>query len=551
MRLASRCAVLAALALLLAPAASAQSQSLTADQWRDDLRVLAAEIQARHRNAYHKISKEELEAAVKRLHDRIPSLSDREVKVELVRIVALVGDGHTGVHRYPFGPMFGFRFYPVALHHFADGVFVRAAAPAYAEVVGGRVVSIDGTPIDDAIRAVAPLVARDNDMSLRLYAPLLLSVPEIASAAGVVMNMEAARLEVEKDGARRTVTLAPTTDVTFVRPYSGFWKGPDWVDARDRATEPAPLWIKDVGNAHWFEYLPDSRTVYVQYNEVSNKPDETVAAFAARLFDFVAKTPADRIVFDLRWNGGGNNYLNRPLLLGLLKSKLDERGKVFVITGRHTFSAAQNFVNTFERFTNAIFVGEPTGASPNHFGDASAFTLPNSKIVVQASTLWWQDMDPRDARPWIGPHIAAELTFDEYRNNVDPAMRAILAYTPRKPLAEEVDAALAAGNTDLVRKLVREFVADPANKYQSIEVPLNRLGYQLLGAKRVEDAVAVFELNAEAYPESWNVWDSLAEGHMTAGRRDLAIKYYEKSVRLNPDNHGGREALERLRGEKK
>ena len=547
MRLAGRCAIIAALALCLAPLVSAQSRSLTAEQWREDLRVLAAGLQSRHRNPYHKTSREELEAAVKRLHDRIPSLSDREIKLELVRIVALVGDGHTGVRRYPFGPMFGFRFYPVALHHFADGIFVRAAAPAHAEAVGGRVVSIDGTPVEEAIRAVAPLVARDNDMSLRLYGPLLLSVPEIASAVGVVKNMEAARLEIEKDGKRQSITLAPTSDFKFVAPYSGFWKGPDWVDARDRATAPAPLWLRDVGNAHWFEYLPDSRTVYVQYNEVSNKPDETVAAFAERLFEFVAKTPADRIVFDLRWNGGGNNNLNRPLLLGLLKSKLDERGKVFVITGRHTFSAAQNFVNTFERFTNAIFVGEPTGASPNHYGDASAFTLPNSEIVVQASTLWWQDMDPRDTRPWIGPHIAAELTFDEYRDNVDPAMRAILAHTPRGPVVEEAEAALAAGNADLARRLVREFVASPANKYQSIEILMNRLGYRLLEAKQIESAVVVFELNAEAYPESWNAWDSLAEGHMLAGRRDLAIKYYERSLHLNPENHGGREALERLR----
>ena len=156
-------------------------------------------------------------------------------------------------------------------------------------------------------------------------------------------------------------------------------------------------------------------------------------------------------------------------------------------------------------------------------------------------------MDPRDTRPWIGPHIAAELTFDEYRDNVDPAMRAILAHTPRGPVVEEAEAALAAGNADLARRLVREFVASPANKYQSIEILMNRLGYRLLEAKQIESAVVVFELNAEAYPESWNAWDSLAEGHMLAGRRDLAIKYYERSLHLNPENHGGREALERLR----
>ena len=73
------------------------------------------------------------------------------------------------------------------------------------------------------------------------------------------------------------------------------------------------------------------------------------------------------------------------------------------------------------------------------------------------------------------------------------------------------------------------------------------VGYRLLSAKRVDDAIVVFELNTELYPSSWNAWDSLAEGHMTAGHRDLAIKFYEKSLELNPKNAGGRTALEKLR----
>jgi hypothetical protein len=542
----ARRVALCALALLLAPSAFAQSKQLTAEMWREDLRVLATQLQSRHRNPYHKTSREELEAAVKQLHERIPSLSDREIKLGLVRIVALVGDGHTGVHRYPFGAGFGFRFYPLAFHEFADGIYVRAAAPAYAAAVGGRVVSIDGVGVEEAMRAVAPFVPRDNDMSLKLYGPLLLAVPEVMSVAGVVKNMESARLEVEKEGERLSVALAPTTDASFVNPYAGFWKGPGWVEAKP-ASSAEPLWTRSIQKPHWFEYLPDSRTIYVQYNEVADAPDETVAAFANRLFAFVEKTPAERIVFDVRWNGGGNNGLNKPLLLGLLKSKLDAPGKVFVITGRHTFSAAQNFVNVFERFTNATFVGEPTGASPNHYGDAAQFTLPNSGITVQASTLWWQDMDPRDTRPWIGPDVAAELTFDDYRKGVDPALRAAIAFEPRPTLFEAVDAALAGDDEERARRLAREFAADPANKYQNFEIEMNRLGYRMLSANRVDDAIVVFELNTELYPSSWNAWDSLAEGHMTAGHRDLAIKFYEKSLELNPKNEGGRTALEKLR----
>ena len=77
----ARRVALCALALLLAPSVFAHSKPLTAEMWREDLRVLATELQSRHRNPYHKTSREELEAAVKQLHERIPSLSDRELRL--------------------------------------------------------------------------------------------------------------------------------------------------------------------------------------------------------------------------------------------------------------------------------------------------------------------------------------------------------------------------------------------------------------------------------------------------------------------------------------
>lgn len=81
------------------------------------------------------------------------------------------------------------------------------------------------------------------------------------------------------------------------------------------------------------------------------------------------------------------------------------------------------------------------------------------------------------------------------------------------------------------------------------ENELNMLGYQLLARDRVDDAIAVFELNVEAYPEAFNTYDSLAEGYMTAGRTAAAIANYERSLELNPDNANAAAMLERLRGE--
>jgi len=79
------------------------------------------------------------------------------------------------------------------------------------------------------------------------------------------------------------------------------------------------------------------------------------------------------------------------------------------------------------------------------------------------------------------------------------------------------------------------------------ESQMNQLGYRLLGVKKVQEAIEIFKLNVEAYPKSFNVYDSLAEAYMTNGDKDLAIKNYEMSVQLNSENTGGIEALKKLR----
>ena len=88
-----------------------------------------------------------------------------------------------------------------------------------------------------------------------------------------------------------------------------------------------------------------------------------------------------------------------------------------------------------------------------------------------------------------------------------------------------------------------------ANQYEKFafrESELNNLGYALLENKRVLEAIEVFKLNVEEYPDSWNVYDSLAEGYMLKGEKENAIKFYKKSIEMNPGNKAGKKNLERL-----
>ena len=75
---------------------------------------------------------------------------------------------------------------------------------------------------------------------------------------------------------------------------------------------------------------------------------------------------------------------------------------------------------------------------------------------------------------------------------------------------------------------------------------MNTLGYQLLRSGKPKEAIEIFKLNVEAYPQAFNTYDSLAEAYMTINERELAIQNYEKSLELNPNNKNAAEILKRL-----
>jgi tetratricopeptide (TPR) repeat protein len=193
-----------------------------------------------------------------------------------------------------------------------------------------------------------------------------------------------------------------------------------------------------------------------------------------------------------------------------------------------------------------LFVGEPSGGKANSYGDSRKITLPHSGITVRVSTLWWQ-VDERDKRQWKSPDIAAELTSSDYRNNLDPALQAVLDYRAEPSVSDRMAAALDSGDLSEALRRYHSYRADPKRRYVDTEEELNSLAYRLLHEKRMDKAIAIFELNATEHPTSSNVWDSLGEACLLAGRREAAIQHYRKSLELDPSNENARSVLAQLR----
>jgi len=88
--------------------------------------------------------------------------------------------------------------------------------------------------------------------------------------------------------------------------------------------------------------------------------------------------------------------------------------------------------------------------------------------------------------------------------------------------------------------------SDPKSELYFEESEFNALGYRLMGAGKIKDAIEIFKLNVELYPKSANVYDSLGEAYMNSGDREKAVKNYRKSLELNPDNNNAKEMLKKL-----
>jgi hypothetical protein len=316
---------------------------------------------------------------------------------------------------------------------------------------------------------------------------------------------------------------------------------------RDAANAATPLWLKDPASKFWFEYLKESQTLYVQLNQVADKDTETLADFAKRLFAFTATNPVEKLILDLRLNRGGNGTLLRPLEIGIIKSKLDQPGRLFTIIGRSTWSAAQFLLNHLEKYTNTLFVGEPSGSKGNVYGDSRKITLPNSGITVRASVYYWQDWNPWDTRLWTAPHLTTELTAENYRTNQDPALNAILSYVPRQQLLEVLNEALTKGGIDLAVKRFREFKADALNKYADTEEPLLIAGQRLLDENKPEQALTLFKLNAEENPHSFRAYFAMGEAYFRIGNKEQATKNLEKALALNPKSYDVAQRLRELK----
>jgi hypothetical protein len=396
----------------------ASAQSEDSRKWLEDLTVLARELPRRHVAPDTERPVAAFAADVERVRSRIPSMTRDEIVLELARLAASFGDSHTEVSLGQ--PGLGFHRVPLGLYFFGNELRVVAVDDGHAELLGLRLVAIGEHPIVEVLDRIRPIIADDfgNPGELLHSAPAFLAIPEVLVGLGVASRNQPVRYVFERDDGRR-VTESFTS--------RSFQDAAGSMTARLLKEESGPLFARNRHLWYSLEQVQSTDLLYVRVNRSQDQSGrDSLGAFTRRVEATISRGGVRAVAVDLRVNTGGNFHKTEPLADALCRlAKTGAVRRVYVVLGRHTYSAAIVLAAQLKHGCGALFVGEVPRAVPNRQADVETFTLPHSRLQVTYSAKLRRPFPELGDATAIPLDLPAPWTWESYRAGQDPALEAI------------------------------------------------------------------------------------------------------------------------------
>jgi hypothetical protein len=383
--------------------------ALTRDErWQQDLRYMGEELARLHKDPFHTVSEAAYWEGIHRLEADIPHLSDAQVVVEMMRLAASIGDAHTGLSAWNTGHLRGV---PIDLRWYGDGLYVRGVSEAYPAALGKRVLKIGPLTAEQVYARLLPLISHENESWARLQSSSRYNIYEVLQSAGAVDQDEDV-----------TLTLQDASETELVVGIS-----PLSLDERVQflnAEDPPAYYKSRPEQPFWYEYLEVSQALYFRYSACVDMLG--FRSLMGELWNLVEARQPQRLVIDLRSNGGGNSLQFEWFFMPGLKKHpyLNDPQRLYVLIDRGTFSSASDNAAHLRLNTRATFVGEQTGGKPNAYGEVRRFRLPNSGAEVLYSTKFFEIMDGDP--PAIEPEIVVPLPAEAVFSGRDPVLELVL-----------------------------------------------------------------------------------------------------------------------------
>ena len=353
-------------ALLIVPALAAEPTK--AGQRQEDLDFLYEKVLLEaHPDAFANTPESEFLALKAEIEARLETESDTEFLLDLMRLTALTGDSHTSVS---IGGAADLRAYPFALLRRGESWYLSAVPSEEKDLLCQEVASLAGKPVEEITEAYGTLFDSDNPIHLRRQFRQACNVADIYEYLGLVEAGEPLTVTLKNGKTLRLepMSMEEMSKVEIAR-ISGLIKGQPETAAADADYLAKPL---------------TEAVYYIQYNVCREAKDLPMEDFAAAVAKDLAAGNYDRILLDLRNNGGGSDGVIWPLFQ-VLREAMDNGARLVGLIGEATFSSA--LINAVEiQEMGGVLAGEHAGGSVCHFGAVKTFTLPNSKVRGQVSS---------------------------------------------------------------------------------------------------------------------------------------------------------------------
>ncbi len=399
---------------------TAFSQSDKNIDWNSDIEYIKVELPKNHYNLYMVKSEQDFISGLDEIYKIQNQLSDFEVAVKLQQLIATLGDSHTTLSLDPF--LDYNKILPIGLMWFSDGLWIQSTTKSNETILGAKLIEINGRAISEIIDSLSTISAIDNQASIKKSAPKIIPAVQFLEYFGFAIQPEI-KLTLEQNGETVYYTIHPEkmnkNNMVRVLP------------------NPIPLCYQNTRTPFWYKVLTKDNVFYIQYNKCWSreyppsgfKGDSqklpSFSKFHKAIVDSIKKNDFNKVVFDIRFNGGGNSYQGTKLVEELSTiDKIKSKGKLYVITGRDLYSSAIINIMDFTNMTNAILVGEETSGKPNHLGEIRSFKLPSSALSLQYSTKYFKRTD-KDLKT-ITPDKIIESSFTDFKNGKDPVFEWIL-----------------------------------------------------------------------------------------------------------------------------
>lgn len=417
-----------------------------AEARRADLARFRSDFLARDR-AYTRAARQQAGQRLDSLEARAADIDDTRFALELAQVAALADNGHTwayGGPRMARTNRVGLRLAP-----FGSDFVVLRARQADTDLLGARLVSVDGVPLERLREAAHSLTGGPPAWRDR-QAPLFIESPEQLHALGLARAAESAvfvfrtddgrrverRLAGEPPGPARPIAEVHRLLLPEVTPDQDAGADTGWRGLLPLASAPRSL--RDARQPLRWRAAPELDALVVDMRRTFSRDDAPLPAFFEVVREAIARHQPRHLVLDLRLNGGGDLTQARDFAQSLPTLV---NGTVFVLTSPATFSAAISVAGYLKQAApqRVRIVGEAVGDRLEFFAEGRPVTLAHSGLVLLPATERHDYRDGcrahTDCHAWVvrhpiavaslDPDIAAPWTLQAYRRGEDPAMEAV------------------------------------------------------------------------------------------------------------------------------